>query len=86
MKNMERVYAASALILAVIVLSEYTVASVIMLLIVSTPTFVFGSYLVKATYTRRNLLGSSAYIAPFIFGLGLILVSIKLLTVIYTII
>jgi len=83
---MERLYAATALILAVIVLSEYTLASVIMLLIAATPAFAFGSYLVKATYTRRNLLGSSAYIVPFVFGLGLILVSIKLLTVIYTII
>ena len=81
----ERLYFLVALILAVVVLSEYTIATIIMLLILAVPTFAFGFYLIRATYIRRNLIGSSAYIVPFVFGLGQVLISIKCLTVIYTI-
>jgi hypothetical protein len=82
----ERLYFLVALILTVIVFSKYTVATVIMLLIVATPTLTFGCYLMRATYVRRNLLGSSAYIVPFVFGVVQVLISIKCLTVIYSVI
>ena len=82
----ERLYFLVALILTVIVFSKYTVATVIMLLIVAAPTLTFGCYLMRATYVRRNLLGSSAYIVPFVFGVVQVLISIKCLTVIYSVI
>jgi len=79
----ERLYFLLTLIIAVMLLSQYSVAVVIMLLIVAVPALVFGSYLTYATGIRRNEKGSVAFIVPFVFGCVLILISIKCLTSIY---
>jgi len=84
--NMERLYLISSFVLVVMVMSQWTIATILMILMLTTPMTMFGSYLIYATYTRRNLLGSSSFIVPFVLGVLLCIVSIKLLSVIYQII
>ena len=81
---MERIYFLVSLIVTIIVLSQYQIAYVIMLLILATPSLVFGTYLVHATYTRRKEYGSIAFLTPFLFGLVLIAITIKCLSLIYS--
>ena len=84
--NMERLYLLSSFVLAVMVLSQWTISTILMLLILATPTSIFGSYLVYATFIRRKEDGSIAFLVPFLFGLVLISVTVKCLSVIYQII
>jgi hypothetical protein len=86
---MKRLYLLSSfalVVIVVIVMSQWTIATILMLLILATSTSIFGSYLVYATFIRRKEDGSIAFLVPFLFGVCLLFVTIKCLSVIYQII